>query len=30
MILMGDHTRGIVWRYIEPGIGLVFADGFEN
>jgi len=31
VILMGDHTHGIVWRYIEPAAGdAIFADGFDG
>lgn len=29
VILMGDRSRGIVWRYVEPSAGALFADGFE-
>ncbi|MEO8672475.1 MAG: hypothetical protein ABI411_14250 [Tahibacter sp.] len=29
VILMGDHARGIVWRYIEPAPDALFADGFD-
>ncbi len=31
VILMGDHTHGVVWRYIEPAAGdAIFADGFDG
>ena len=31
VILMGDHTHGVVWRYIEPAAGdAIFADGFDD
>lgn len=29
VILMGDHTRGIVWRFIEAPGDVEFANGFE-
>lgn len=29
VVLMGDHARGIVWRYFEPSAGVLFVDGFE-
>jgi hypothetical protein len=29
VILMGDHTRGIVWRYIEPPVDSIFENGFD-
>jgi hypothetical protein len=29
VILMGDHTHGVVWRYIEPGVDEIFANGFD-
>ena len=30
VILMGDHNHGVVWRYIEPAVDLIFANGFEG
>lgn len=31
VILMGDHTHGVVWRYIEPAAGdAIYADGFDG
>ena len=29
VILMGDHNYGVVWRYIEPAVDAIFANGFE-
>jgi hypothetical protein len=30
VILMGDHTHGVVWRYIEPAVDAIYADGFDG
>lgn len=29
VILMGDHTHGVIWRYIEPAVDVIFANGFD-